>query len=138
MNKSKFIISILLFVTYFYSFTGNAQELELEYEFLFEMTALLDETIEIGNTPLGGRYIYPVSSGSFEGPKIKGKLLANGGDWLLMMDSTTAKLDIRAVLETDEGETIYIHYGGFIHHYPDGSYYFRTNPGQRNCYPLRR
>ena len=128
MNTSKLIIPILLFVTYFYSFTINAQELELEYELLCEVTAFLDPGIEIGNTPLGKRTIYPVSSGYFEGPKIKGKVLANGGDWLLMLDSTTAKLDIRAVLETDEGETIYTHYRGFIHNNPDGSYYFRTNP----------
>lgn len=128
MKKALIIFSILYLCIFIVSFSINAQELELEYEFLCEVTALLDKPIEIGNTPLGKRTIYPISSGTVTGPKIKGKVLPNGGDWLLMMDSTTAKLDIRAVIETDAGEKIYIHYGGFIHWNGDGSYYFRTNP----------
>ncbi len=128
MKKLKIIFAILFLHIFFVSSSIHAQELELEYEFLCELTALLDNPIEIGNTPLGKRTIHPVTGGSFEGPKIKGKVLPNGGDWLLMIDSTTAKLDIRAVLETDAGEKIYTHYGGFIHFHSDGSYYFRTNP----------
>lgn len=128
MKKIKIVFAILLLHIFFISSSIRAQELELEYEFLCEATALLDNPIEIGNTPLGVRTIHPVIGGSFEGPEIKGKVLPNGGDWLLMIDSTTAKLDIRAVLETDDGEKIYSHYGGFIHFYSDGSYYFRTTP----------
>jgi len=44
------------------------------------------------------------------------------------LDSTISKLDVRAVLETDEGDLIYTYYEGFIHMNDDGSYYFRTNP----------
>ncbi|UZO79570.1 DUF3237 domain-containing protein [Aquimarina sp. ERC-38] len=101
---------------------------DLKSEFLFEITALLDKPIEIGESPLGKRLIYPVVGGTFDGPDLKGKVLPNGGDWLLMLDATTTKLDVRAILETDGGDKIYIHYGGFIHYKADGSYYFRTNP----------
>ena len=83
---------------------------------------------KIGQTPFGERTIYPVSGGTFEGPKLKGKVLANGGDWVLRLNSTTSKLDVRVVLETDDGELIYSYYEGFIHMNADGSYYFRTNP----------
>lgn len=99
----------------------------MEYEFLCEVIVLKDNQIDIGNTPLGIRTIYPLSGGTFEGPQIKGKILPNGGDWTLMIDSTTAKLDIRAVFETDGGERIYTHSGGFLHFYSDGSYYLRIN-----------
>lgn len=104
------------------------QDLNLKYEFLFDLTATLDEPIRVGQTPYGERVIYPVTGGSFEGPDIRGKVIRNGGDWLLHIDSTTSKLDVRAVLETEDGELIYTYYEGFIHTYPDGSYYFRTNP----------
>ena len=47
---------------------------------------------------------------------------------MLRLNSTTSKLDVRVVLETDDGELIYSYYEGFIHMNADGSYYFRTNP----------
>ena len=124
MNKF-FIILVLFLLSPIITF---GQELELQYEFLFDLTATLDEPIKIGQTPFGERVIYPVTGGSFEGPKIKGKVLANGGDWLTRLDSTTSKLDVRAVAETEDGELIYTYYEGFIHFNPDGTYYFRTNP----------
>jgi hypothetical protein len=128
MKRVKIIFAILVLYLFIFSSPVHAQELELEYEFLCEVTALLDNPIEIGNTPIGKRTIHPIRGGTVEGPLFKGKVLPNGADWLLMIDSSTAKLDVRAVVETDEGEKIYAHYGGFIHFYSDGSYYFRTNP----------
>ena len=104
------------------------KELHLNYEFLFELTSSLDKPIQIGKTPYGERIIYPVSGGTFEGPEIKGKILANGGDWVLRLSSTTSKLDVRVVLETENGDLIYTYYEGFIHMNSDGTYYFRTNP----------
>ena len=104
------------------------EELGLNYELLCELTSTLDKPLQIGQPPYGERTIYPVSGGTFEGPKLKGKVLANGGDWVLRLNSTTSKLDVRVVLETDDGELIYSYYEGFIHMNADGSYYFRTNP----------
>jgi hypothetical protein len=104
------------------------KELHLNYEFLFELTSSLDKPIQIGKTPYGERIIYPVSGGTFEGPEIKGKIHANGGDWVLRLNSTTSKLDVRVVLETENGDLIYTYYEGFIHMNSDGKYYFRTNP----------
>lgn len=112
----------------FFSFTLIGQDLDLEYELLYEVTVTLGDPIRIGDTPLGNRTIYPIAGGTFEGPKIKGKLLANGGDWVLRIDSVTTKLDIRAVAETEDGETIYIYSGGFVHYNPDGTYSFNLNP----------
>jgi len=74
MNKLITICTFLLFF-FFYCPTTYGQELELQYEFLFDLTATLDEPIKIGQTPFGERVIYPVTGGSFEGPKIKGKVL---------------------------------------------------------------
>jgi len=104
------------------------KELDLNYELLCELTSTLDKPIQIGKTPFGERIIYPVSGGTFEGPEIKGKILANGGDWVLWLSSTTSKLDVRVVLETEDGDLIYTYYEGFIHMNSDGTYYFRTNP----------
>src|SRR5882724_11824173 len=38
-------------------------------------------TEEIGSTPRGALSIFPVTGGSFEGERLRGKVLAGGGDW---------------------------------------------------------
>lgn len=123
----KIILSLLAF-TMLLSHSVHSQNLELEYKFLFDLIVLSEDPIEIGTSPIGTRAIYPVQEGTFSGPKLKGEVLKNGGDWLLTIDSTTSKIDARGVLETDDGERIYIQYNGFIHRNDDDSFYFRTNP----------
>ena len=39
-------------------------------------------TEEIGSTPQGTLSIFPVIGGSFEGERLRGKVLAGGGDWV--------------------------------------------------------
>ena len=39
-------------------------------------------TQEIGSTPEGTLTIFPVTGGSFEGERLRGKVLAGGGDWV--------------------------------------------------------
>ena len=128
MNKIKTTFYLSIISIFLVSPSIYGQNLELEYELLFEITALLDKPIEIGESAVGKRTIYPVTGGTFKGPELKGKVLPNGGDWLLMVDSTTANIDVRILLETNEGDKIYTHYNGYIHYKTDGSYYFRTTP----------
>ena len=56
----------------------------LRTEFLCELSADLEAPQQIGATPHGTRRIIYVKGGAFEGPKLKGKVLPGGGDWLLV------------------------------------------------------
>ena len=58
-------------------------------EYLMTYRADLKEPVEIGAVPSGSRQIYDVTGGSFEGPRLKGKLLASG--W-----TSTASKSVRA------------------------------------------
>lgn len=109
-----------------YSLPSVAQE--LKSKLLFEVTFNLKPGVEIGQTLAGKRTIYPVLDGFFEGPNLKGKVLPNGGDWLIQSNETTNKLDVRASLQTSEGENIYVTYQGYLKLNADGTYYFRTTP----------
>ena len=57
---------------------------EPRLEFLYTLTAELGAPTTIGDTPHGQRLIVPVNGGTFEGPRLKGKVLPGGGDWLLV------------------------------------------------------
>jgi hypothetical protein len=80
---------------------------------------------EIGATPHGKLSIYPVTGGSFEGGRLRGAVLAGGGDWVTAMPDGTFELDLRVTLETDDGALIHMTLNGVR---DDTNHYFRTLP----------
>jgi hypothetical protein len=52
-------------------------------------------TEEIGVTPRGKLSIFPVTGGSFEGKRLRGTVLAGGGDWVAGRADGTFELDLR-------------------------------------------
>jgi len=50
--------------------------------------------------------------GGFEGPCLKGRLLPGGGDWAEYESDRLFRIDVRSVLETDDGALIYFRYWG--------------------------
>jgi len=78
---------------------------------------------KLGTGPHGIRSIVPVTGGDFEGPRLRGKVLPGGGDWLLLRPDGVLELDLRITLETDDQALIYMTFQGLRH----GSY-FRTLP----------
>src|SRR5690348_2925474 len=78
---------------------------------------------ELGTVPHGIRSIVPVTGGDFEGPRLRGKVLTGGGDWLLLRPDGVLELDLRITLETDDHALIYMTFQGVRH-----GNYFRTLP----------
>jgi Protein of unknown function (DUF3237) len=82
-------------------------------------------TEEIGSTPRGVLSIFPVVGGSFEGDRLRGKVLSGGGDWVTARADGTFEVDLRVVLETDDGALIHMTFSGVR---DDANHYFRTLP----------
>ena len=80
---------------------------------------------EMGSTPSGTLTIFPVTGGSFEGERLRGKVLAGGGDWVTARSNGMMTLDLRVALETDDGSLIHMTYTGIR---DDANRYFRTVP----------
>jgi hypothetical protein len=78
---------------------------------------------EIGSTPEGALTIFPVTGGSFEGERLRGKVLAGGGDWVTARSNGMMTLDLRIALETDDGSLIHMTFTGIR---DDANRYFRT------------
>lgn len=106
--------------------TANAQK--LDSDFLYKINLSLDAAIDIGKIPIGKRVIYPIKGGTFEGPKLKGKVRAFGADWVLRLDSITTKLDVRLLLETEDGQLISNTYTGIVYNKPNDTTYWRIMP----------
>ena len=82
-------------------------------------------TQDIGSTPQGTLTIFPVTGGSFEGERLRGTVLAGGGDWVAADSPGTFTLDLRVTLETDDGGLIHMTFTGVR---DDANHYFRTVP----------
>ena len=67
----------------------------------------------IGTGPAGARTIAEVSGGSMSGERVNGTVKGNAAaDWMLTSKDGIATLDVRVVVETDDGALIYITYEG--------------------------
>ena len=86
----------------------------MQLEPLMTYRADLKAPVAVGKGPLGSRMIFDVIGGRAEGPRISGRFLASGADWLLIDDAGIARLDVRGTLETDDGAHIYMHYHGIL------------------------
>src|SRR5882672_209508 len=82
-------------------------------------------TEEIGSTPHGRLSIFPVTGGSFEGERLRGEVVAGGGDWVTAKADGTFELDLRMTLETDDGALIHMTFTGVR---DDANHYLRTLP----------
>lgn len=69
----------------------------------------------LGDGPTGRRRMVAISGGEFEGPRLAGKVLPGGGDWLLQRRDHCTELDARYTLETDDGALIYVQDRGLRH-----------------------
>ena len=85
----------------------------LPYRHLTTLTLSVDflAVTPIGATPAGHRGIAPVIGGRFDGERLRGTVLP-GHDWFVTRPDGVLVIDVRLTLNTDDGATIYLNYGG--------------------------
>ena len=95
----------------------------------------------IGGPDGAFRRVGVVPGGMFEGERLSGKVLPGGNDWQTIRSDGTTMIEVKLVLEVDDGATIGMTYTG-LRHGPANvmnrvnkgedvdptTYYFRTNP----------
>jgi len=112
---------------------------EIRTAHLFTLKLAVSGLQPVGDTPAGNRRIGLVAGGTFEGPKLRGTVLPGGADWIIVRSDGVTTLDVRLVLQTDDGAAIGMTYRGLRHgpadvmakvnsgEYVDpAQYYFRT------------
>ncbi len=70
---------------------------EINTKFLFTI-ALEIQVSNLGDTPYGRRRIFHFDAGTFEGPKLKGRVLPGGGGWSLIRRDDVMEVDVRLTL----------------------------------------
>ena len=85
-------------------------------------------TQSVGAGPRGTRVTFPITGGSFEGDRLRGKVLPGGADWTVKRSDGVVELDLRITLETDDGALIHMTFAGIRDDGVPGAPYFRTLP----------
>jgi hypothetical protein len=93
--------------------TGAPRTIDLAHLFTvrFEVTT----PRSLGTSPFGERRIVQITGGDFQGERLRGTVLPEGGDWILLRGDGALQLDVRATLQTHDGALIYMTYKGFRH-----------------------
>lgn len=66
----------------------------------------------IDDGPFGNRIIAGISEGRWEGERLSGRIVGPGGDWAMPGPNGAMLLDVRQVVETDDGAVVYVTYHG--------------------------
>jgi hypothetical protein len=114
---------------------------ELRSKFLFTATFGVAKMHDIGQTPFGLRNIDMLGAGEFQGPRLKGEVLAGGMDQKIFRADGAMNPNVRLVLRADDGALIYMHYTGVRYGTPEvmqriadgetvdpSEYYLRNTP----------
>src|SRR5580700_8721895 len=89
----------------------QAQTTRISTEYLMTLYAPLAAADAID----ASLYVYNVRPGGWvKGPRIKGTILAPGGDWSRVQPSGASRLDVRLTIKTDDGALIYMSYNGIF------------------------
>src|SRR5215471_8478343 len=69
----------------------------------------------IGACPGYDRRVGEITGGRFEGERLRGKILSGGSDWQSLRNDAALTLDVRFIMETDDGHLIGMTYRGLRH-----------------------
>src|SRR5882672_5720458 len=121
---------------------------QMDFRLLMTLQVVVGGVQKVGAVPHGTRVTAPITSGQFEGPRLRGKVLPGGGDWTLLRADGVLELDLRITLTTDDGALIHMTSFGIRHGAPDviaalargasvdpATYYFRTTPRFETAHP---
>ena len=100
----------------------------LPVEFLFRLDAAIADPVQLDGAPHGSRFIVGVGQGTVKGPAVNGRLVPGpGSEWATLRADGSAKIDVRLLIETDDGAHIGMFYGGVMTR-QEGESQLRTAP----------
>ena len=87
----------------------------LEVRPLFVFQIKVSPPSVIGATPGHDRRIGEITGGQFEGERLRGRILSGGSDWQSLRKDGATTLNVRLVMQTEDGELIAMTYLGIRH-----------------------
>lgn len=110
---------------------------KLETRWLMSLKGKIPQPVVISPSLM----IFNVLDAQIESPRIKAKVMGPSGDWVQVQENGNWKLDVRLLMEADDGSPIYTSYSGVLRmdpglgerlasgaEIPGDEMYFRSSP----------
>lgn len=92
------------------------------------LTVLLAPPLAIGDSGAGTRDVIPITGGTIEGPRLRGRVLPGGADWAITRADGVAEIWARYTIETHDGMLIMVTNSGLARRTADGRWVGHTVP----------
>jgi hypothetical protein len=99
--------------------TAGTPRFTFDLEFLGALTVQLRAEV-LGHTPQGFRINFFVVHGEAHGPRLRGRIRPEGGDWMCIRPDGVGEVDIKITYETPDGALLLEESGGVFDIGPDG------------------
>ena len=106
VNRSILLCAALLLRQLPAQSPGQTDPQAPKLEFVYQELVTLAPSQPVGETPQGKRNIVPITGGTFEGPRLKGKILPGGWDWQLANAGGCFTIHADYMIQTDDGVII--------------------------------
>jgi len=83
-------------------------------EKVLTLHVVLGESLPVGRVPEGELTIIPIAGGTFEGPRLRGRVLPGGADWNTRISQQACHVCARYWIQTDDGAVLCVHNEGFL------------------------
>jgi len=84
----------------------------IELVFLARVAVAAGARHTIAGGPFGDRVVAAIAGGRWDGERFSGRIVGAGGDWAKPGTGGVMLLDVRQVVETDDGAIVYVSYNG--------------------------
>jgi hypothetical protein len=91
----------------------------LHFEELCTLSVEVGDLTTMGDAPLGERRVVQILGGTFEGPQMRGTVLAGGADWQIARRDGALELDARYALKEERGGLVQVVSQGMRHGPPE-------------------
>ena len=82
----------------------------LELMPLARVSVAAGAVFKVSGGPFGNRVVAGISDGRWEGERFSGSIVGAGGDWAMPSGGDAMLLDVRQVVQTDDGAIVYVTY----------------------------
>jgi Protein of unknown function (DUF3237) len=83
--------------------------------FVMRLKVGYERAYHIGQGPGGGRSMFPVDGGHFEGERLAGTVNPDGADWVQWRSDGAFMIDVRLTMTTNDGAPIAMSYVGIAY-----------------------
>lgn len=95
-------------------------------DYVFTIRATIAEAMTVGATARGSIRAIPITGGTVEGDRLRGRVVPGGADWQRTRDDGVTELEATYAIELDDQTLVKVVNRGIIAAQTEGERYFRT------------